>query len=118
MTLTWTFAFAIPSVVMVFVWLAVLVRYRPELRHLSVWLALLFTTASVFAGVWGLMHLEALRRRSLLDWHYEERAWLLDTIGFIAGLVWVTRSRRWYTWVALLAAGWMELVWLAIFSTW
>ena len=118
MTVAWAIVFCVPSILMVPIWAAFLVRYRPELRRISAWLALLFTTASVFAGVWGLMHLEALRARSLLDWHYEERAWLLSTLGLISALVWVARSRQWYSWGTLLVASWTQLVWMAIFSTW
>lgn len=102
---------------MVLIWAVFLARYKPELRRFSAWLALLCTTASVFAGVWGLMHVDELAKRSPFDYGYEGRAWLLGAIGFLSALVWVVRSRQWCSRGTLILAGWMSLVWMLICST-
>ncbi len=117
MTITWTLVFCLPCAVMVLVWAAFLRRYTEELQRFSAWPALLFTTVSAFAGVWGMMHLDELAKRAPFDYGYEGRAWLLGAIGFISALVWVIRSRQWCSWGTLIIAGWMSLVWMAICST-
>ena len=65
-----------------------------------------------------MMHLEELRRRSIDDWRFESRSWLLATVGLISAGVWLARSRQWRSWATALVAGFLQLAWLTIFSTW
>lgn len=114
----WALVFYISGALIALTWATTILRCRPELKRLSACTALLFTTVTCFTGAWGMLHLEELRRRSMLDWHFEERGWLLDTVGLIAALIWVSRSRNWCSWGTLAVAAFLQLAWLSIFSSW
>lgn len=117
MSVPWAVFFGVPSASMVLVWAAFFTRYRRELKRIPAWPALLFTTASAFAGVWGLIRLDELAKRSPFDYGYEGRAWMLAVIGFVSASIWVMRSRQWCSWATLVTSGWMAVIWMMICAT-
>ncbi len=67
----------------------VLTSYRCELKRIPAWPALLFTSSFAFAGVWGLLRLDELSRRSPTDYGYEGLAGMamcLAGVRFSTGL--------------------------------
>lgn len=117
MTMAWSFVFGIPCVIMLFIFSAFLKPYKREGTGVVAWPALLFTTASTFAGVWGLINIKQLSKRAPFDYGYEARALLFGLAGVVCALVWVIYSRNWRSWGTLTVAAWMSLVWLMVCST-
>lgn len=99
------------------VWFSLTTRYRSELKHLSAWLALAFTTGSCVFGVWGLFHLTELQRRNFFDFGFERRAASIAYVGFVSAIVWVMRSRRWSSWMTLGIATCLSLLWTGACAT-
>lgn len=112
----WALIFGLPLITLVFIWARCLFSARSESKRVAAWPALLFTMASAFAGVWGLLHAAELSKRSAFDYGYECKAWLISLIGLIAAIVWVVRVKQWLSWATLVIAGWLNLIWMMLAS--
>jgi hypothetical protein len=97
---------------MLFVWIGFFTRYKAELRRVIAWPALIFTSLSSWAAIWGSVHLAEMFKRSAFDFGFEQRAFWLSIFGMMASLVWVIRSRQWCSWGTLSVALWMSAVWM------
>src|SRR5579863_771463 len=108
----WWTIFGVPLFAVGVEWAVLVTRRRDQLRHITVAVAMLFTTASAFGGVWGLLHIEQMKRRGVGDYHYEFVGLLLATIAGLAALTWVSIERRmWLAWMTLAISGWMFVIW-------
>jgi hypothetical protein len=87
-------------------------RRRDQLRHGTLAVGVLFSTASAFEGVRGLLQIEKLKRRAVDDFRYELVGLLLAAIAGLAALTWVSIERRkWLAWMYLVISGWMFAIW-------
>jgi hypothetical protein len=93
-------------------WGVLLGRRRDQLRHGTLAVGVLFSTASAFEGVRGLLQIEKLKRRAVDDFRYELVGLLLAAIAGLAALTWVSIERRkWLARMYLVISGWMFAIW-------
>lgn len=107
----------VPSALMIWVAVRIVRVQRKELRSPLAWPAWLFTAASTFAGILGLILLERLSKRSGFDYGYEGTAWLLGAIGFVFSIGWLAHSRSRVALTTFGVAIWMSLLWTLVCST-
>ncbi len=86
----WLAIFGAPLFAAVVEWVVLVARRRDQLRHMIVVVAMLFSTASAFGGVWGLLQIEQMKRRAVADFRYEFVGLLLAGIAGLAALTWVS----------------------------
>jgi hypothetical protein len=113
----WYLIYGVPLAILGFVISIVLKRYEKDRRRISCWAAIIFTGLSALGGIWGFIILDQLSKRSPLDYGYEGRCFLLAFIGFLSALVWVTRSRKMPSFLALAASLWISVIWMMDFAT-
>ncbi len=108
MIMIWWAIFGVPLFAAVVEWFVLVTHRRDQLRHITVVVAMLFSTASAFGGVWGLLQIEQMQRRAVDDFRYELVGLLLAAIAGFAALTWVLIERRtWLAWMSLVISGWM-----------
>jgi hypothetical protein len=111
--LLWWLVFGTPLAVSTLEWAILGSRRRDQLRHLTVTLALTFSTASTLVGVWALLHFDRMLLVSASTGHRVIfTGCLLATIGGFAAFTWVVIERNWFSWVTLAVSGWMFLIWM------
>jgi len=98
-------------------WVVLGTRRRDQLRHITVLVAMLFSTASAALGIWMARHVDQLSRRASTDYAMEKTGLLLAAIGFLAGITWAKIERNRLSWLALAISGWTLLIWLLICLT-
>jgi hypothetical protein len=110
--------FGVPFLAGVFEWAVLGTRQRDQLRHSTAILAMTFSTASAFLGIWGLLHLEQMQHRAAFDYCFEGVGWLLATVALVATILWiVTKQKTWLSWLSLGISGWMFVIWALVCST-
>src|SRR5260370_20339500 len=111
--LLWCAVFGLPAVASTLEWAILIKRRRDQLRHITVIVAMAFSTASALLGLWTLLHFQ----RMLLvpagtGLRVVETGCLTATIGVLASFTWVTIERNWASWMALAISVWMFLIWM------
>ena len=113
----WFLIYGVPLVILGSVVSMVIKQYEKDRRRVSSWLAITFTALSALGGFWGFIILDQLSKRNSFDYGYEGRCFLLGFIGFISALVWVIRSRKMPSFLALTASLWVSLIWMMDLAT-
>jgi hypothetical protein len=103
--------FGLPFAATVVEWIVLGTRRRDQLRHVTVVIAMIFSTASSGLGVWSLFHVHQLVLRARTDYGIEKTGWLLAAIGVFAAITWVSVERNRFSWLTLAISMWMFLIW-------
>ena len=91
---------------------------RNQLRHVTVILAMAFSTMAALLGIWTLLHFSGMLLAPASKGHKVVfTGCLLATVGGFGGLTWVVIERNWLWWMALAISGWMFGVWMLILSS-
>ena len=110
--------FGVPFLAAVVEWAVLGTRRRDQLRHITVVLAMAFSTASAILGIWGLLQVEQMRRRAAFDYRFEGVGWLFATIALVAAILRIVSERRtWFSWLTLCISVWMFVIWTLVCST-
>ena len=81
---------------------------RNQLRHVTVILAMAFSTMAALLGIWTLLHFSGMLLAPASKGHKVVfTGCLLATVGGFGGLTWVVIERNWLWWMALAISGWM-----------
>ncbi|MGA8154285.1 MAG: hypothetical protein WB952_25290 [Terriglobales bacterium] len=111
--LLWWIVFGMPSAGSALEWVILSRHRRDQLRHVTVIVAMIFSTASALLGIWGLLHFQGMllvpasTGRTVVF-----TGFLLATTGGLAALTWAIIERNWLSWMALAISGWMFLTWM------
>lgn len=109
----WWFVFGMPFAVSTLEWVILSSRCRDQLRHVTVILAMAFSTAPALLGIWSLLHFQRMLLVPASEGHKVVfTGCLLATVGGFAALTWVVIERNWFSWITLAISGWMFLVWM------
>jgi len=109
--------FGAPFAALAFEWVVLGVHRRDQLRHITVMMAMIFSTASAALGTWMALHVEQFSRRAPSDYGMEKTGLLLSAISVFAGITWAKVDRNRLSSLALVASGWTFLIWLVICLT-
>jgi hypothetical protein len=101
---------ALPSIPLALLWAAFLFWRKPDRARRSAWLAMVCTSLSGIAALWGAANLATLWKRPMTDMAYERRGYFLAMAGFVAALVWFIRSRNPCAVGAMLVALWLSFI--------
>ena len=111
--LLWWGVFGMPFAASTLEWVILSSRRRDQLRHITVVLAMVFSTAPALLGIWALFHFQGmLLVPASTGYKVVCTGSLLATVGGLAALTWVVIERNWLSWMALAISGWMFLVWM------
>jgi hypothetical protein len=99
----WWFVFGMPFALSTLEWV-ILSSRRDQVRHLTVMLAMVFSTAPALLGTWLV---PASTGHKVVF-----TGSLVATLGGFAALTWVVIERTWLSWITLAISGWMFLVWM------
>jgi hypothetical protein len=96
----WWFVFGMPFAASTIEWVILSSRRRDQFRHITVIMAMVFTTAPASLGIWSLLHFQGMLlvpagHRVIFT------GCLLATLGGFAALTWVIVERNWLSWIAL-----------------
>ena len=105
--------FATPFAVSILEWVILISRRRDQLRHVTVILAMAFSTMAALLGIWTLLHFpEMLLAPASTGHKVVFVGCLLATLAAFAALTWVVIERNWLSWMAFAVSGWMFCVWM------
>jgi hypothetical protein len=105
--------FGMPFAASTLEWVILSSRRRDQLRHITVILAMVFSTAATLPGIWALFHFQGmLLVPASTGYKVVFTGCLLATGGGFAALTWVVIERNWLSWMSLAISGWMFLVWM------
>jgi|HubBroStandDraft_3_1064219.scaffolds.fasta_scaffold663460_1 hypothetical protein len=109
----WWFVFGMPFAASTLEWVILGSRRRDQLRHITVIIAMVFTTAPASLGIWSLLHFQGMLLVPAGTGHRVIfTGCLLATLAGFAALTWVVIERNWLSWIALTSSGWMFFVWM------
>ena len=109
----WWFVFGTPFAASTLEWVILSSRRRDQLRHVTVMLAMVFSTAPALLGIWSLLHFQRMLLVPASTGHKVVfTGCILATLGGFAALTWVVIERNWLSWITLAISGWMFLVWM------
>ena len=108
-----TVAIAVLISILIYLWRS----NRSELRRISALSAIGFGFVPPIIGFWRMAHLGTLRLRSALDYGFERKASSFSDFAVLVSLVWLTRSRRWYSFVVFIVALLVSIYWVMVLST-
>jgi hypothetical protein len=109
----WWGVFGMPFAASTLEWVILSSRRRDQLRHITVILAMVFSTAATLLGIWALFHFQGmLLVPASTGYKVVFTGCLLATGGGFAALTWVVIERNWLSWMSLAISGWMFLVWM------
>lgn len=109
----WWSVFTVPFAASIVEWAILSRRRRDQLRHVTVILAMAFSTMAALLGMWsllrfpGMLLVPAATGRKVVS-----TGCLLATVGGFASLTWVVVERNWLSWMAFAVSAWMFLVWM------
>jgi hypothetical protein len=98
-------------------WRRIYSRRNSDTCRVFAWLASIFTVASSIGGVWGLVIVDQLAKRTRLDYGYEGRCFGLGALGLLGAIVWVIRSRNLAAALGLIASIWITTFWMLVLET-
>ena len=111
--LVWWGVFGMPFAASILEWAILSSRRRDQLRHLTVIMAMVFSTAAALLGIWALFHFQRmLLVPASTGYKVVCTGCLLATVGGGAALTWVVIEKNWLSWVALAISAWMFFVWM------
>lgn len=109
----WWGAFLTPFAACTLEWVILGNRRRDQLRHVTVILAMAFSTMGALLGIWTLLHFRGMLLAPASTGHkVVSTGCLLATLGAFAALTWAVIERNWLSWLALAMSGWMFGVWM------
>lgn len=111
----WWSVFVTPLAASTLEW-AILSSRRPDqLRHVTVVLAVAFTTMAALWGIWTLLHFPGMLLVPESTAHKVlSTGFLLATLGGFATVTWAAIERHWLSWMALAISGWIFVVWMVM----
>jgi hypothetical protein len=93
---------------------------RPKIVRIGTLCATVVSAISPSMGLYGLVKLDELAKRSQLDYGFEGLAWLFAVLGVIAAifcLLVIRKGCKLFDWIPLAVSVWMFVVWAAVCST-
>lgn len=109
----WWGVFVTPFAACTLEWVILSSRRRDQLRHVTVILAMAFSTMAALLGIWTLLHFPRMLLAPASTGHkVVSTGCLLATLGAFAALTWVVIERNWLSWMALAISGWTFGVWM------
>jgi hypothetical protein len=110
-TLILSLIYVTPIILIGASWRRIYKRQGQDKHRISAWLGSIFTVASAMSGLWGLVIIDQLAKRSRLDYGYERHCFDLALLGFIGSLIWFIRSRNLSSTLTLVASLWITIFW-------
>jgi len=109
----WWSVFLTPFAASALEWVILSSRRPDQLRHVTVILAMAFTTTAALLGIWTLLHFPGMLLVPASTGHkVVSTGCLLASLGAFAALTWVVIEEHWLSWMALAISGWMFAVWM------
>ena len=109
----WWSIFVTPFAASAVEWALLSSRRRDQLRHVTVILAMAFSTMVALLGIWMLLNFPGMLLVPASTGHkIVFTGCLLATLGGFAALTWVVIERNWLSWMGLAISGWMFAVWM------
>src|SRR5271155_3859122 len=91
----WWFVFGMPFAASTIEWVILSSRRRDQFRHITVIMAMVFTTAPASLGIWSLLHFQGMLLVPAGTGHRVIfTGCLLATLGGFAALTWVIRRTK------------------------
>ena len=92
-------------------------KYETGRCRIVAWFAITFAALSALGGLWGLVVIAQLSKRSPFDYGYEGRCFILGVVGLLAVFVWVVLSRKLPAFLTLTASLWIAIFWMLDLAT-